>query len=291
MAQVSKPSIAQPTVRRIWRTRGSKLNWIFLGLALLLLVSISLIYRSALITQRYPGPFNSPFREFGIVSFVLVLLTTAYTLRRRSWRKLPGKVQDWLWLHVWFGIASVLIVFMHNNFQGITHDFSWMLTRFTEAAYGTTALYALLALVLTGVIGRLLDMRQARVIAAEADSNGVGISRSVEDRLFELALAIERLSAGKSAPFKEYCDEALQAKGQLPDLLPVLAPHEVNDFQRVYAVLNEYVRLDGSLRRQNRARQIIRLWRYIHIPIACGALLVITYHSVFELWKMLVLHQ
>jgi hypothetical protein len=187
-------------------------------------------------------------------------------------------------------MISVLIAFMHENFQNITHDIEWTKMRFTEYYFGTSALFALLLLALTGVIGRLLDAWQARVIAAEADTNGAGISRSVEDRLFELSLTVERLSAGKSVPFKQFCAQALDRNIDLHRLLPVLAPSEVSDFQRVYEVLTARAQLTRSLRRQKRAHLIIRTWRCIHIPLACLALLVIGYHSVVELWKMLVLH-
>jgi hypothetical protein len=291
MALDSKPPVEQATTRRIWKTPGSIFNWLFLLCAILLIGWIFMLYRSAIATQLYPGPYNAPFRQFGIVSFVLVLLVAAYTLRRRFVRGLPGRVQDWLWLHIWFGIISILIAFMHENFLNITHDFLFQASRFTEGLYGTTALYALLLLVLTGVIGRLLDIWQARVIATEASTNGVGITRSVEDRLFELSLAVERLSAGKSVHFKQYCEQALHTKGMQLNLLPVLAPSEVSDFQRAYEILTEYERLERSLERQKRARLIILVWRYIHIPVACLAMIAIFYHSIFELWKMLVLHQ
>ncbi|HZS79641.1 MAG TPA: ferric reductase-like transmembrane domain-containing protein [Ktedonobacteraceae bacterium] len=288
MALASK-STTRP-VRRIWKTPGSKLNWFFLALSLVILVWVYLLYRSAIATQQYPGPFTDPLRDFGIVSFVLVLLTAAYTLRRRFMRGLPGRVQDWLWLHIWFGITSILIACMHDNFQSVTHDFSFMLYRFTEAAGGTSALYALFALVLTGIIGRLLDVWQARIIAREADTNGVGISRSVEDRLFELSLAVERLSAGKSPPFKDYCQQALHAAGSLPSALPMLPPNEVSDFQHAYETLGERMRLAASLQRQKRAQFVIRAWRYIHIPLAIAAIAVISLHSSIELYKMLILH-
>jgi hypothetical protein len=290
MALVTKPPMQQRTVRRIWKTPGSWFNWLFLLLSLVILGCVYLLYRSALATQLYPGPYNDPFRQFGIVSFCLVLLVAAYTLRRRFVRSLPGKVQNWLWLHIWFGVISILIAFMHENFLNITHDFALGVSRFTEASFGMSALLALLLLVLTGVLGRLLDMWQARVIASEADTNGVGITRAVEDRLFELELAVERLSAGKSAQFKQYCDQALQMQGALPQLLAVLAPHEVKDFQRTYEVLGERAQLEHSLLRQRRARQLMRVWRYLHISLACLAVVVIGYHSLFELWKMLVLH-
>lgn len=291
MALDSKPPVEQATTRRIWKTPGSKFNWLFLLSAILLTGWIFMLYRTAIATQLYPGPYNAPFRQFGIVSFVLVLLVAAYTLRRRFVRGLPGRVQNWLWLHIWFGIISILIAFMHENFLNITHDFLFQASRFTEGFYGTTALYALLLLVLTGVIGRLLDLWQARVIATEASTNGVGITRSVEDRLFELSLAVERLSAGKSVRFKQYCEQALYTKGMQLNVLPVLAPSEVKDFQRTYEILTEYERLERSLERQKRARLIILVWRYIHIPVACLAMIAIFYHSILELWKMLVLHQ
>jgi hypothetical protein len=125
----------------------------------------------------------------------------AYTLRRRFVRILPGKVQNWLWLHTWFGILAVLVALMHENYLNIIHDLRFTQARFTEGQAGTSALYALLLLVLTGVIGRILDVWQARTIAKEANINGVGIVQAVEERLQELDQRIERLSAGKSSTF------------------------------------------------------------------------------------------
>lgn len=295
MAVANKAPVTSPTpqskARRIWKTPGSKFNWLFLVSSLVILGSVYLIYRSAVATQLYPGPYNDPFREFGIVSFVLVLFVAAYTLRRRFLRRLPGKVQNWLWLHIWLGVASLLIACMHENFQNVTNSFSFLSSRFTEDSFGTTALYALFALVLTGVIGRLLDLWSARVIATEADTNGIGITRSLEDRLLELSLTIERLSAGKSDQFKQFCEEALRRGRSMSQFLPTLPSHEAGDFQRTRAVLDEHARLVHSLRRQQTAQMIIRGWRYIHIPIACFSLAVISYHSLIELWKMLILRQ
>ena len=134
MSVVIRPPAQQKRARRIWKTPGSKWNWFFLTSSLGILGCVYLIYRSAIAVQKYPGPYNDPFRQFGIVAFVLVLLVAAYTLRRRFLRGLPGKVQNWLWLHIWFGVISILIAGMHDNFQSITHDFSFLSTRFTEAA-------------------------------------------------------------------------------------------------------------------------------------------------------------
>lgn len=291
MAITKQPSARQKSIRRIWKTPGSKFNWLFLAGSLFILGWVFFAYRSALATQDYPSPFRDPFRAFGIVAFVLVLLVTAYTLRRRFIRNLPGKVHTWLWLHIWLGVVSLFIVSMHENFQGITHSFIFLIDRFTEAAYGTTALYALFLLVVTGIIGRLLDIWQARTIAAEADTNGVGIIRSLEDRLLELSLTIERLSAGKSNQFKQYVEQMLDGKTISRKSFPLLSSGEGNDFKRAGVILKEYTRLRRSLQRQRRATRVIRGWRYVHIPLAILAVAVISFHSLVELWNMLILHQ
>src|SRR6185312_4784224 len=151
MAILSKPPVEARSARRIWKTPVSLFNWLFLAGSLVVLGIVVLLART---TRADPDPNNDPFRAFGITAFVMILLVAAYTLRRRFVRRLPGKVQNWLWLHIWFGIVSVIIVCIHENWQNITQEISFMGERFTEAAYGTTALYALIRLVLTGVVGR-----------------------------------------------------------------------------------------------------------------------------------------
>jgi ferric reductase like protein len=290
MSLATKPSLQEQRriIQRIWKTPGSKFNLICLGVSLIVYSSLYFVYLNALKSQPYAGPYSDPLRLFGIVAFCLVLLVAAYTLRRRFVRTLPWKVQNWLWLHTWFGVLAILIAFLHENYLNILRDIQFTRMRFIEGQAGTMALYALLLLVISGIAGRLLDAWQARVIAQEANSNGAGIIQAVQERLRELELAVERLSAGKSPTFKIFCSEALRANSSLPAMLPVLTPKELDDFERVYELLTQRASLARSLQRQKRARLIIRLWRYVHIPLACLALVIISYHSFTELVKMLV---
>ncbi|MBA2396426.1 MAG: hypothetical protein H0V70_27185, partial [Ktedonobacteraceae bacterium] len=154
---------------------------------------------------------------------------------------------------------------------------------------GVTALYGLILLVVSGSIGRVLDVWQARVISHEVSKNGVGIIQSVEERLQEQDLLFERLSAGKSGAFKEVCVQALKRSGGTP--LPSqeqFAPQELEDLQRFYGELALRFRLKRSLQRLLRAHLVIRGWRVIHISLACVALLFISIHSIFEMAKMLL---
>lgn len=276
------------STRRLWKAPLSRANWLWLGISILIYAGVYIWYLYGLKIQQYPGPSENPFRWFGVISTALVIPVTAYTLRRRFIRTLPGKVQHWLWLHIWFGIIAVLIAFLHVNYDNILHNFYFGPYTFTEAAAGTSALYGMLFLVFSGVIGRLLDLWFARVIAKEASSNGAGIVEAVMQRIHELDLTIERLRAGKSAQFKQYCSQALRGRKIDASLAYSLAPQEQLDFQRASEVSGQRATLTRSLHRQKFARHVIQGWRYIHIPLACISLGVITFHSVVELAKMVL---
>jgi hypothetical protein len=281
MALATKPASSAP--RRVWKAPTTKAWWIWLAASLLLYGSVYAVYLVAIKTQPFPGPFNDPLRSFGILAFVLVLAAATYSLRRRFVRGLPGMAREWLWMHTWIGITAVLLALLHENYAHILHDYCQNASCFTQSYWGTSALFALIFLVLSGIVGRLLDSWQAHIIARDASMNGVGIERALDERILELEYTVERLSAGKSEQFKTFCLPALEGPGNMPNSLPALEPREQADFQRAYETLVTRASLVQSLQKQKRARLIIRTWRWVHIVLACLALLIILYHGVMEL--------
>jgi len=281
MALASKQSL--PAQRRVWKAPTTKAWWIWLAVSLLLYGSVYAVYLIAIKTQPFPGPLNDPLRSFGILAFLLVLATATYSLRRRFARGLPGMARDWLWMHTWIGITAVLIALLHENYTHILHDYCQNVNCLTQSYWGTSALLALIFLVLSGIFGRLLDSWQARVIARDASINGVGIARALEESILELEYTVERLSAGKSEQFKAFCLQALEGTDGLLSRTPTLEPGEQADFQRASQTLLARESLAQSLQKQKRARMIIRSWRSVHIVFACVALLIILFHGVMEL--------
>ena len=158
MALATKPSSSQERVQRIWKTPTARTVWLWLATTLFLCAILFGIYFYTLKTQQYPSPYTDPLRLFGIVSFALVLIVASYTLRRRFMRQLGGSVQSWLWVHTWFGIAAILIALWHSNFLNIYPYFYFSLSTLTEGLAGMSALYSLLLLVITGIIGRYQTM-------------------------------------------------------------------------------------------------------------------------------------
>jgi len=283
------PASQQRPKRRVWKARLfkaplTKAFWLWLSVSIILYAAIYAWYLFTLKTQPFAGPFRDPLRFFGIIAFVMVLGTATYSLRRRFVRSLPGMARDWLWMHTFIGIAAILIAFLHENYEHILHDYCSNLSCFSQSYFGTSALFALILLVISGIVGRLLDLWQARIIARDASTNGVGIVQALEERILELEYTVERLSAGKSEPFKAYCLQALDdaGTGRLEGNPPI-PPQEQTDFQRAQQTLVDRARLAASLQRQKRARLTFRTWRYIHMALAVLALIIITYHAVLEL--------
>jgi hypothetical protein len=281
MALAAKPS--SPVQRRVWKAPTTKAWWIWLVTSLLIYGCASAVYFVALKTQPFPGPLDDPLRSLGILAFALVLATASYSLRRRFVRGLPGMARDWLWMHMWIGITAVLIALLHENYAHVLHDYCQNASCFTGSYWGTSALYALILLVCSGIAGRLLDSWQARVIARDASANGVGIARALDERILELEFTVERLCAGKSEPFKAFCLRALEGPGTITGGVPALGAGEQADFQRAHETLLTRASLVQSLHKQDYARLLIRAWRSVHIVLACLALLIILFHGVMEL--------
>ncbi len=296
MAVVTSSTPATPTrTRRTWKAPRSRFAWVWLAFALVLCATLYLVYaevKKFSIFNPFKGGLQDPF-YVGVIAYILVMSTAAYSLRRRFVRGLPGKVQNWLWAHTWLGIGALLLVFLHDRYLGIFSGYCPNLNCLSgpslkgikpgPPSFGYTALYAMVLLIVSGVIGRLLDFWQTHTIARDASANRVGIVSALKERLLELEYTIERLSAGKSEPFKQYCLYGLEHPGALRSAPPTLLTEEQADFQRAQETLATYGSLSQSLRRQQRANRVMRSWRSIHMTIVPFALVVITYHAGAEL--------
>ncbi len=275
-AQTRPSTPPQRPLRRLWHVPSSKVWWLSL-LAAMLLYGVIFLYFVKMGGFGYiPGA--GPLPRFGIIAFFLLPIPLAYTLRRRFFRMLPGKAQDWLWVHSWAGIVILLTILLHANFYDVLREYCYSPRCLSSFYGGPIALDGLFLLITSGVIGRLLDWRLARRIAEDASRNGVGIVEALQERLRTLEYTVERLFAGKSEPFKQYCRQALSQDVHSVLPYPQLPPQEQADFQRASEALAERTRLLQSLQRQQQARLLMWRWRAVHRILACVALGAIGLH-------------
>ena len=91
----------------------------------------------------------------GVVGGVMMLILFSYPIRKhfgfaRTW----GRVKLWLWLHMVLGVAGPLLVVLHSTFR-------------VGSMNAAVALYSMLAVAISGVIGRYIYARVNRGLQGE----------------------------------------------------------------------------------------------------------------------------
>ena len=109
----------------------------------------------------------------------LLLAALRYSFYRRSRKRAVGNLNGALSWHISFGILGLFILFLHafGNFNPRT---------------GTYALYGMIALVLSGIVGKLFDRIMPRMIANEVrkaiTAQGEDKIESISQQLQEMAI-------------------------------------------------------------------------------------------------------
>ncbi|MDQ2904542.1 MAG: hypothetical protein ABI456_20960 [Ktedonobacteraceae bacterium] len=194
--------------------------WLFLYIkrpgVLRLLVSLILILVGYVFYQWYsrygsdPAPDSAIGFFYAFAGMLCALLAgIMYTRKRRSRKRVVGQLHGALSWHVCFAIMAVAFLFMHSfgNFNPRS---------------GTYALYSMIALAVSGFIGRALDRIMPRLIAAEVDK---ALTAQGDDRMENISQKLqsivvyntEKLSgfttSTSSAPARAGAPPALPANG------------------------------------------------------------------------------
>jgi hypothetical protein len=110
----------------------------------LVLVAVVLYYGWTTDTGRYINPYRGLGYILGIIGGSLMLVLLAYSLRKRwAWLEFMGSTPNWFRFHMVLGVVGPLCILYHANFS-------------TGATNSNVALFTMLAVALSGVIGRYL---------------------------------------------------------------------------------------------------------------------------------------
>jgi len=122
-------------------------------------------------------------------TFFLVLAGVLYTLRRRLHKKrVIGQLHASLQWHMCFAVIGLVFLFLHSfgNFNPRT---------------GTYALYGLIALAVSGFIGKMLDRLVPRLIAGEAHK---ALTVEGEDRIESISEKIQDIVVHNAATIQGF---------------------------------------------------------------------------------------
>lgn len=251
------------------------------GDAMVYLALIALTWLTWRVSSRgYFGAGDDIGYWLGVAGGVMMLLLFTYPLRKhfrfaRNW----GRVKWWFWVHMCLGVGGPLLILLHSTFQ-------------VRSLNSAVALYSMLIVALSGVVGRFIYARVNRGMHGEQTT-----LRDLEARAgLHQREARSRLSFAPAVEkhLKEFADGEMSVR---PDLLTCLRrvfwlPVKqwityrtcTTDVQLPLRELALETGWDGDsvARRERLARKLIR--RYLKSVVRVAQ--YTAYERLFSLWHV-----
>lgn len=219
-----------------------------------------------LAAQRWQGEPSRGYTVLGIVlacaASALFLAVLAYSWRKRAGQEwLPGRLQTWLRLHVWLAVLGTWAALLHAGFH-------------VDGGWGTAALVVLGAVMVSGAVGWWLYVTVPPRVDAKVGNLAVP---HTERTLADLERGLDALEAGASPALKA---RLAAVRAGRPHASSTRLPDE--EAERLAEAEGLVQRLRHERRRlvvQRRLQRWLRLWLWLHWPIACLLPVVAVVHA------------
>jgi hypothetical protein len=221
---------------------------------------------------------------YGSVGFILCFLLAFFGVRKRWYRSTFGTVEQWMQSHIYLGVFVMVILLFHTG------------GRFSDrVAVATLILVAIV--VLSGVFGAILYITVPRLLT-EVESNLTIVE--ISEQLNQLGKQMARIASGRSAPFQRIYDQLIRElapgwmagwrllfsrmrRGKAPladwmNLLSLVQKDEQEELRQLLVVSRQRKELLIRLMYQQRYKNVLEFWLYIHIPFTVLLLLFAVIH-------------
>lgn len=236
--------------------------------------------------HEYPHGGSRMGLLYGIAGFFLCYLLAFFGIRKRWYRSTFGTVEQWMQSHIYLGILVLVILIFHTG--GRFHD---------KVAVATLILVAVV--VASGILGAILYVTVPRLLT-EVESNLT--VAEISDQLNQQGKQMARIASGKSAPFQRIYEQLIReaAPGWLAgwrlliarmrktkspsadwaNLLGLVQKDEQEELRQMLVASRQRKELLIRLIYQQRYKNILEFWLYIHIPFTILLLLFSIVHVV-----------
>ena len=209
---------------------------------------------------------------YGTIGFFLCYLLAFFGIRKRWYRSTFGTVEQWMQSHIYLGILALVILIYHTG--GRFND---------KVAVATLILVAIV--VASGVLGAILYVTVPRMLTEVESNLTVG---EISEQLNQLAKQMARIASGRSAPFQRIYNQLIRedAPGWLAgwrllfrrmrrgtqrtadwtNLLALVQKDEQDEIRQLLVVSRQRKELLIRLIYQQRYKNVLESWLYIHIP-------------------------
>lgn len=245
--------------------------------------------------KQFPHGGSAMGLLYGIIGWLLILLLAFFGIRKRWYRSTFGTLEQWLQSHIYLGALVLIVLLAHTG------------GRF-EDKVAVTTLILVAIVVLSGIVGAILYVTVPRLLT-EVESNLTVDEISEQLNLYAKDMA--RIASGRSAPFQRIHDELIREQsprglagwrlllsrlgrrktqdGSDWARLIALAPkEEQEELRQMLVVSRKRKELLLRLVFQQRYKNVLEAWLYIHVPFTIALLVFAVVHiaAVFYYGRM-----
>ncbi|MFP5245837.1 MAG: hypothetical protein ACLGH0_04010 [Thermoanaerobaculia bacterium] len=245
-------------------------------------------------SREFPHGGSTYGLGYGIAGTLLILLLAFFGIRKRWYRSTFGTLEQWLQSHIYLGVLVLIVLLFHTG------------GRFNDTIAVTT--FVLVAIVVfSGIVGAVLYVTVPRLLT-EVESNLT--VDDISDQLNQLARSMARIASGRSAAFQRIYDELLRQtrpgalagwrllisrlahkKKQEADwtrLIALVPKEEQEELRQMLVVSRQRKELLLRLIFQQRYKNVLESWLYVHVPFTIALLVFAALHiaAVFYYGRM-----
>lgn len=262
-------------------TTKTSLKWRRRTFILFLLLTVSYVW------YAIQSPFTHGGSLFGLIygaiATFLIGLLIFFAVRKRAYGARLGSLEEWCQSHVYLGLLVVAVVLAHSGFR-------------FEDKIAIACLVAMGLVALSGVMGAILYTVVPRMLT-EVGSDPP--PQDIAGDLNKLRKSMTRLVASKSAEMRKV--QALLDKEAKPislagwrilggqfrksasddklrPLLKKVPASEQDDLKRLLVIFRQHRELHQQLVSQQRYRNLLQLWLYVHIPLTVALVVLVVVH-------------
>jgi hypothetical protein len=266
--------------------------WRRIFVVLLIAISASYVWYSR---REFPHGGSDMGLAYGVAGSALILLEAFFGIRKRWYRSRFGTLEQWLQSHIYLGVLVLVILLFHTG------------GRFNDRIAVTTLILVAIV-VASGIVGAILYVTVPRLLTEVESDLTVD---EIGDQLNQLARSMARIASGRSAAFQRIHDElvrqtdpgglagwrllisrlARRKKEDAADwmrLLGLVPKEEQEELRQTLVISRQRRELLLRLTFQQRYKNVLEFWLYIHVPFTIALLVFAALHiaAVFYYGKV-----
>src|SRR5215212_6229314 len=235
--------------------------------------------------REFPHGGSSTGLAYGVAGLALIFLLAFLGIRKRWYTATFGTLEQWTQSHIYLGLLAFVILLMHTG------------GRFNDKIAVTTFVLTFIV-VASGALGAILYVTVPRLLT-EVESNLT--VEEISDQLNQLGRNMARIASARSAPFQRIYDELMreaapgflagwrllfrlgrrkrqQDSGDWARLLAIVPIDEQEELRQLLVFSRQRKELLLRLIFQQRYKNVLEFWLYIHIPFTLALLVLSVVH-------------